>query len=595
MLRREFLKKAAISTTAAGILPGSLIKSISGSTHRRLDEQPNIIFIMIDDLGKEWLTTCGAEHDDMGLPNIEALASGGMRFTNAYSMPQCTPARITLLTGQYPWRTGWVHHWDVPGTTKFPEGELKIRFDPEVHPSFATILQSAGYKTAVAGKWQINDFRLEPEVMLEHGFDDYCLWTGKESGNEVAIERYWNPYIHTTEGSMTYEGQFGPDIYTDFLINFMEENVDHPMMLYFPMCLIHNPVTATPLEPDLVEEIDGKLPMVKAMIRYTDHLLGRLTDSLDALGIRDNTIIIWTTDNGTAKRYTGNIDGDDVQGGKTKISEAGVNAPFIVNCSGLVPAGVVTDTLTDFTDMLPTFADLGEATIPDGLVLDGHSIADVILGNTEDGTRDWILGVGSGGGTVNILRDPPMEGVPDYQAVNEFDHKQRAIRNKQYKLWIENSEDGVASATQFYDLFADPRETVNLIDSTDETIVAALNELLTVWASFPAVDAIPTYGPIPEVNVVDESQKPENFKLYQNFPNPFNPDTEIRFELGKSADVKLEVYDVKGRLISTLVDKRLSAGHHNAQFKGSGLPSGIYTYTLTSGASSMSKQCILIK
>ena len=511
MLRREFLKKAAISTTAAGILPGSLIKTISGSTQRRLDEQPNIIFIMIDDLGKEWLTTCGAEHDDMSLPNIEALASGGMRFTNAYSMPQCTPARITLLTGQYPWRTGWVHHWDVPGTTKFPEGELKVRFDPEVHPSFASIMQSAGYKTAVAGKWQINDFRLEPEVMLEHGFDDYCLWTGKETGNEAALQRYWNPYIHTTEGSMTYTGQFGPDIFTDFLINFMEENVNHPMMLYFPMCLIHNPVTATPLEPNLDVDIDGKLPMVKAMIRYTDHLLGRLTDSLGALGIRDNTIIIWTTDNGTAKRYTGNIGGDDVQGGKTKISEAGVNAPFIVNCPGLVPAGVVTDTLTDFTDMLPTFADLGEATIPEGLVLDGHSIADVMLGNAEDGARDWILGVGSGGGTVNLLREPPMEGVEDYQAVNEFDHKQRAIRNKQYKLWIENSDEGVASATQFYDLFADPRETVNLIESTDETIVTALNELLAVWASFPAVDAIPTYGPIPEVNTREEQTRPDNF------------------------------------------------------------------------------------
>jgi len=126
---------------------------------------------MLDDLGKEWISCYGAE--DIKTPNIDALAKTGMQFENAYSMPQCTPSRAALLTGQYPWRTGWVNHWDVPrwGVGYF---DWKIR----QNMTFARIMKRAGYATAAVGKWQINDFRVEPEAMKKHGFDDWCMWTG---------------------------------------------------------------------------------------------------------------------------------------------------------------------------------------------------------------------------------------------------------------------------------------------------------------------------------------------------------------------------------------------------------------------------------
>jgi len=131
--------------------------------------KPNILFIMVDDLGKEWISSYGA--DNIQTPHIDKLAKGGMKFYNAWSMPQCTPTRATLLTGQYPWRTGWVNHWDVP---RWGVGY----FDWVKYTTFARVMKGAGYRTAIAGKWQINDFRLEPKALEKHGFDDWCMWTG---------------------------------------------------------------------------------------------------------------------------------------------------------------------------------------------------------------------------------------------------------------------------------------------------------------------------------------------------------------------------------------------------------------------------------
>jgi len=239
-------------------------------------EKPNVVFIMVDDLGKDWIGCYGA--DEIRTPNIDRLAEGGMKFHNAWSMPQCTPTRVTLLTGQYPWRTGWVNHWDVP---RWGVGY----FDWERYVTVATIMRSAGYKTAVAGKWQINDFRVEPEALQKHGFDDWCMWTGYEAQNPPSGKRYWDPYIHTLEGSKTYQGRFGPDVYCDFLVDFIRKHRDEPMMVYFPLALTHGPLVHTPHEPDVTDKREKH----QAMVRYTDHLVGRVVKALDELEVRDRT------------------------------------------------------------------------------------------------------------------------------------------------------------------------------------------------------------------------------------------------------------------------------------------------------------------
>ena len=466
--------------------------------------KPNIVFIMVDDLGPEWISSYGAE--DILTPNIDKLAAGGMKFTNAYSMPQCTPTRATLLTGQYPFRHGWVNHWDVP---RWGAG---CHFDPKHNLSFARLLKKAGYATAIAGKWQINDFRLQPNILREHGFDEWSMWTGYESQNPPSAERYWDAYVHTNSGSRTHKGKFGPDIYNEFLIDFMKRHRDgpqrdQPMMLYYPLALTHGPLVHTPSEPDAGTSL-GKH---KAMVRYTDLLVGKLVDALDKLKIRDRTIVIFTTDNGSGGNITGRMNGRAVRGGKASLTENGMRAPFIVNGPGLVPAGVTTDALTDFTDLLPTFVELAGAELPGGVVIDGKSIADVILGKLKaggklkdvgkekDGPREWIMAMGFG--------PARLDGNGVRPAV---DYADRVVRGKRFKIHVLGGK-----VAGLYDLKNDPAEETNLIDSDEAVHVAARERLAAVVEGFPSKDGRPRYDPLPRQPwdlTVEESEEKSGFR-----------------------------------------------------------------------------------
>lgn len=446
----------------------------ANSAHGIQPRKPNILFILTDDLGKEWISTYGAE--EVKTQNIDQLAQTGMKFNNFYSTPQCTPSRITLFTGQYPFRHGWVNHWDVP---RWGGG---AHFDWNENPGIARIMQSAGYKTAVAGKWQVNDFRVQPEAMVSHGFDDYCMWTGGEAGNPASNERYWNPYIHTKSGSKTYEGKFGEDIFSDFLVDFMKTNREEPMFLYYAMCLTHTPFTSTPNEPHVTEKYDCH----KAMVRYMDFCVGKLVKALDELGLRENTIIIYTTDNGTAGSITGRMNGREVKGGKAKTTENGICEPFVVNCPKLVPT-METDALGDLTDILPTCAELGGATLSGNYTFDGVSLADVILGKSSDSPRKWIMAMGgNGGGSDAKLSEKGLE--------NQYRFRDRVIRNKEYKLFVSSER----KPEKLIAVLNDPEEKNNLLQSTDPKVKAEFEKLWKVALSFPEQDNDPHYIPLPK-------------------------------------------------------------------------------------------------
>ena len=412
-----------------------------GTQAQEKSKKPNILFILMDDLGKEWISTYGA--DDIKTPVMDELAETGMKFNNFWSMPQCTPTRISFMTGQYPYRNGWVNHWDVP---RWGGG---CHFDWTKNPSIARVMQSAGYKTAVAGKWQVNDFRIQPDAMTKHGFDEFCMWTGYEAGVKASAERYWDPYIFTKEGSKTYKGKFGEDIFSDFLIDFMKTNKDESMFMYYAMCLPHTPFVSTPLEPD----VKDKLGKHKAMVRYVDFIVGKLTKAMDELKIRDNTIVIITTDNGTTSSISGLLNGRSVKGGKTKTTENGINGPFIVNCPGIVPAGKSNDTLCDVSDLLPTFAEIGGAKLPTDHIFDGISFADVILGKAEKGPRTWSMSMG---GSNNAKRT-------DKGIQNQWYYRDRVISNGQFKLWVSPEKKPV----KLVNLKKDLTESENLIDNPE--------------------------------------------------------------------------------------------------------------------------------
>jgi len=447
---------------------------------------PNILFILVDDLGKEWVSAYGAE--DIVTPNIDALAKSGMRFNNVYSMPQCTPSRVTLLTGQYPFRHGWVNHWDVP---RWGGG---AHFDEKKYPSLPLEMQKAGYKTCIAGKWQIDDFRVEPDALERAGFNDYCMWTGYETGVPASAERYQNPYIFTKKVSKAHPYRFGPDIFKDFIIRFMKENKGSPMFIYYPMVLTHTPFVNTP-----DEESGTDLGKHKAMLRYTDKILGELVQALEKLNLRDNTLIVWTTDNGTTRKITGTLKGVKVKGGKAATSESGICMPFIASWPEKIQGNKVSDALVDFTDIYPTFLDIAESNYrpQKDKPIDGRSIRDVLVGKSDKSRKDWILSMG-GGNNARLTEN----GVE-----NQFVFRDRVIRNDRYKLYINVK----GEPEKFIDLIEDPFEKIDLLEvSLSPSQKNNFKKLKKVIKSFPKQDADPIYNVNPpqkwDVEITAESQ-----------------------------------------------------------------------------------------
>ncbi|MEN8116143.1 MAG: sulfatase-like hydrolase/transferase [Bacteroidota bacterium] len=452
-----------------------------------ISDKPNIIFILVDDLGKEWISCYGA--DSIQTPNIDALAEGGVLFNNFYVMPQCTPTRVSFLTGQYPFRHGWINHWDVP---RWGGG---AHFDENLNPSIGIEMKKAGYKTCIAGKWQIDDFRVEPDALTKNGFDEYCMWTGGEGNNPPSNERYHNPYIFTSDSSKTYEGKFGPDIFKDFIINFIHKNKQSSFFIYYPMVLTHTPLVNTP-----DEILDTKHGKHKAMVRYTDKITGEIIKTLDEAEIRDNTIVIWTTDNGTTRGIEGSLNGVAVEGGKAQTTESGICVPFIISWAGQLDEGQKSDALIDITDMYPTFLEFAGADLKLALndkLIDGHSFKNILVNNSSKSNRKWILGMG-GQNNARLTEN----GVE-----NQFIFRDRVLRNKRFKLYVDTKK----QPDKFYDLEEDPFEKNNIIDSLNtperKDNLKGLTDLIS---SFPGKDNDPVYHPNPprewDVKITAESQ-----------------------------------------------------------------------------------------
>jgi arylsulfatase A-like enzyme len=441
-----------------------------GHQHKK---QPNIILILLDDLGKEWISSYGAT--DIKTPNIDALADGGIRFQNVYSMPQCTPSRLCLLTGQYPYRNGWVNHWDVP---RWGAG---ARYDVSSYDAnLGLSMRNAGYATACAGKWQVNDFRVEPKAMKTAGFDEWCMWTGYEAQNPPSAERYWNPYIVTHESpAQTYQGAFGPDMFCDFVIDFSKRKKEEgqTFFVYYPMVLTHTPFTTTPHEPHAERDADKH----KAMVRYSDHLLGRLVQALEDLSLREDTLIIFTSDNGTTGEIVGHLKERAVKGGKQKTTEPGVNIPFIANWPGTIQPGNVSESLVDFTDIIPTFSDLAGMEVPGQDKVDGSSLAPYLRGETLSVPREWILAMGG----QNHAK------VSDKGVENQWYFRDRVVRDQRYKLYIGTNR----QADKLIDLSKDPEEKHDLTGSENLEALQARNKFESLIPNFPERDSDPIYTP----------------------------------------------------------------------------------------------------
>ena len=347
-------------------------------------KRPNILLILIDDLGFEAIGAYGGASYDT--PNIDRLAAEGVRFTHAYSTPLCAPSRLKLVTGRYNSRN--YTEWGV-----LPPEEL----------TFANLLQDAGYSTFLAGKWQMSGFKQAwaPEkdcceglgqTPEEAGFDDYLVWHYHEKGERYADPLLWGP---AGEGG-THEGHYGPDLFVDFLLGRIEsqvaEDFDRPFFAYHSMALVHAPFVPTPDSADWNVDRKGEDPAYFAdMVAYTDKLVGRMLDGLEELGVLDNTLILLTADNGTPRQIISTLqDGTVIPGGKGGTIDYGMHVPFIASWPAGFEGGRVSDAMIDLSDFLPSMVEAAGATLPGDRVIDGRSFMPVLRGET-DSARDSIF------------------------------------------------------------------------------------------------------------------------------------------------------------------------------------------------------------
>jgi arylsulfatase A len=335
-------------------------------------DRPNIILIMADDMGWECVSAYreviakynypkakAGTKDHYRTPHIDQLAAGGMRFDHSYSQPICTPSRVQMMTGIYNQRN----------YIKFGLLDPKAR-------TFGHVMKSAGYKTCVVGKWQLLGGMEGPN---KFGFDEYCLWqlTRRPS-------RYPNPGMEVNGKPVDYPGKYGPDIASDYLCDFIGRNKDRPFFGYYPMILPHWPFEPTPDSKDWDPKSKGaegagqtqKNPKYfREMVAYVDKIVGKIVAKVETEGLTKKTLIIFTGDNGTAKSVRGVMNGRVIQGGKGSMPDAGNHVPFIASWPGTIKPGQTTPAIVNFSDILPTLAELGGAKVPhkiDGLSFLSH-------------------------------------------------------------------------------------------------------------------------------------------------------------------------------------------------------------------------------
>ncbi|MBX2822009.1 MAG: sulfatase-like hydrolase/transferase [Rhodothermaceae bacterium] len=321
---------------------------------------------MADDVGFEAFGSYGSTQ--YKTPNLDRLAREGVRFAHAYSNPLCTPSRVSIMTGKSNVR----NYVDFGALTP---GQY----------TFAHLFEEAGYATAIAGKWQLQGSnKVAGTLPAESGFDTYRLWHTPNT----ARPRYWTPSIEQDGRLLELsDDAYGPDVFTEYLIQFMEANQDRPFFVYYPMALVHDPFLPTPASTNREEE-DIQQNFVD-MVGYMDDIVGRIERAVNEMSLAEQTVLIFTSDNGTHRNIVSEFEGQEIRGAKATTIDYGNHVPLIAYAPFTGYQGEVVDDLVDFSDFLPTLADIIGAELPDSIQTDGYSFWPVISGEGAS-PREWV-------------------------------------------------------------------------------------------------------------------------------------------------------------------------------------------------------------
>ncbi len=411
--------------------------------------RPNILIIFTDDQGYADLECFGSKTNKT--PNMNKLASEGVMFTEFYAQAYSMPLRSTILTGRYPFKSGGI---DMPAS--------------EV--TFAELARDGGYQTVCIGKWDVSNRKpIIDRMPNAQGFDYYFGALGANDGGVVKLYEN-NDYIRTEKDMSVLTSE-----YTDKAIDFLKNkhDDDKPFLIYLAHTMMHTVVGAS-------EEFKGKSKggLYGDVVEEFDYHTGRLIKTLDELGLRDNTLVIYTTDNGPwcqSKYYTnpkynrhyseGTRFGGNpgiFRGGKGSVYEAGSHVPCIMSCPGMIPQGVKRDGLMATIDFLPTFVSLCSFSTPDSLDLDGVDQTSFITSRINPSNRKTF-------GYIQARKH-------DIMAVCDSRWK-LILPNRKIKETSPHLMDFGTNDYELYDLKNDPSEKNNLVDKYPEIVERLKKEI----------------------------------------------------------------------------------------------------------------------
>lgn len=416
---------------------------------------PNVIVILADDMGIGDLGCYGGRQTPT--PRIDRLAAEGTRFTHYYSAsPICSPSRAGIITGMYPAR--W-HITSFLQTRKGNAGCEQADFlDPRA-PSLPRALKAAGYATAHFGKWHLGggrDVTAAPKFAA-YGYDEHAgTYESPEPHPDLtATDWIWSPQDKVKRWERTA-------FFVDRTLDFLKRHRDGPCFVNLWPDDVH-----TPWVPDEVSDRKDLPKNFRPVLAELDHQIGRLLDGLNSLGIADDTLVLFTSDNGALPTFGGARSGG-FRGSKLTLYEGGIRMPFIVRWPGRIPAGRVEDaTIVSAVDLLPSLCAIAGAKLPVGHRADGFDLSAVWRGRKGEGRPPLFWEYGR---NDEFFRFPAGARSPNL-----------AVRHDRWKLLV--YADG--SRPELYDLVADPAESRNL--ATDQPArVRELTRLALDWrATWP--------------------------------------------------------------------------------------------------------------
>jgi arylsulfatase A-like enzyme len=410
----------------------TIVGLVGLSTGVLAQQKPNIVIIFTDDQGYSDLGCFGSKENQT--PVLDQLAKEGTKFTSFYAQPVCGPSRSALLTGRYPVRSkGW----------SMPASEI----------TFAEILKQTGYQTACIGKWDVSNRKAIIDRMPNaQGFDYYFGTLGANDSGKSTL--YRNNKLVRTTNDMAGLIRLYTDKAIDYLVN--QRDTEKPFLLYLAHTMMHTIIDAS-------KKFKAKTGdnLYRAVVEEFDYETGRLLNTLDQLGLKENTIVIYTTDNGpwnqpryykTKKGHPQNSifwgDTGPLRDGKGSIYEGGIRVPCIMRWPGKIPAGQTNVGLMATLDLLPTFAELARAKLPYDRIIDGVNQLDFLLGNSPSKRASFMYNPGLASVQTKILQG---------NAIREGDWK--LISPLKVGVFL---EDGGIGDWELYNLKEDIGESNNL-------------------------------------------------------------------------------------------------------------------------------------